>query len=287
MGNVIESIKMPGPDIKVYGPLLRMIHDELGYHRGTFQAFPYDWRQSNVRSAAELARFMGQKVAEGVERFYILAHSMGGIVTRLALQSPGNSALLNRVSGYVQIATPVRGSSLAYASLRRGPSFHPLFDRVRNVIARLAPLTLHDLLDSLSGCDSMFQLLPPPDDKILQRQSGLASSAFDADVWPPQYSQSLGRAKAVHAPIQAPPQCQYRTILSDGVDTDYRYLVDTDFDIVRALPQARGDGTVCEHSARAGSDSPGLVTVSSHVPHDQLPNRASVFDMIVKGGWLG
>jgi len=286
VGKVIESITKPGGEIKVYGPMLGMIRDKLGYQEGEFHAFGYDWRQSNVDTAADLARFIRQKVASGVEKFSIIAHSMGGIVTRLALQDSGNADLLTRLCSYVQIATPVRGSSLAYAGLKRGPTFHPLFDRIRDIITRLAPLRLHDLLDSLGGCDSMFQLLPPEDEKILRKKSGLLSDPFDHSAWPPQYQGALTRAQAVHTPIQAVPPCEHYIVLSDGLDTDYSYLVDLDFDIVDIFQQAPGDGTVCGYSARAGSADKTRVTLNAPIPHDELPNDARVFDMIVNGRWL-
>ena len=286
VGNVIESIKKPGSDIQVYGPLLRNLRSELGSD-AVFDAFGYDWRLSNMDSATELARFMANKVAAGIDRFLIIAHSMGGVVARLAFRDPRNSDLLRRVSGYVQIATPVRGSSRAYESLKRGPSLNPVFDRVRSAINRVAPLKLHDLLESMSGCHSLFQLLPPPDDRILAKESGLNASAFEPGVWPPQYDTAVEAAKSVHRDLQATPTCPHVTILSNGISTTYRYLVDMDFDIIRAFAGAGGDGTVCEHSASAGSDAGAVKTLNAPVAHDQLPNRASVFDIIVKEGWLG
>jgi pimeloyl-ACP methyl ester carboxylesterase len=288
VGNVIESIKTPWPGgIKVYGPALRMIRERLGYDTGTFQAFPYDWRQSNVESATKLARFMRQKIEEGIHRFSILAHSMGGIVTRLTLQDSKNSDLLSRMSGYVQIATPVRGSSKAYFMVKHGPAFYPLFDRIRYMIDGLASSRLHALLDGLGGWDSIFQLLPPPDEKILKKQSGIWNGCFDPDVWPRQYGCSLDMARAVHASIQAVPQWRHYTIVSNGVNTDHSYQVDDDFDIIRPHLQAGGDGTVVEDSAQSGSDSDGLIIMSEHIRHDQLQNREDVFDMILKEGWLG
>ena len=50
--------------------------------------------------------------------------------------------------------------------------------------------------------------------------------------------------------------------------------------------QAPGNGTVCEYSARAGSDDRRAVILHEPIAHDELPNDARVFDMIVNGGWL-
>jgi pimeloyl-ACP methyl ester carboxylesterase len=287
VGRVIEFIEGLGLKINVYGPMLRMIRERLGDDPQTFHAFAYDWRQSNMDSAAQLAQFVRSKVNEGIDRFAVIAHSMGGIVTRLALGNSANSDLLARLSGYVQIATPVLGSSKAIASLKLGPSFHPVFDRVRNMMAHLEPSRFNGLLQSLGDCDSIFQLLPPPTERVLIKESGLLASPFDSGVWPHNYQPSLDRAKTVHTPIQASPTFPHHTILSGDVETDYRYLVDLDFNIVQALPLAGGDGTVCEHSAGFGSDKKTLVRIDRQIPHDKLPNDRKVFDMIFGRGWLG
>ena len=284
IGSVIEFISGIGTK-PVYGKLLRLIRDRFG--ETGFHAFPYDWRQTNVKSAEELANFIRVKAASGVERFSIIAHSMGGLVTRLALHDPRNLDLLPRLSGYVQIATPVWGSSKSYATLKRGPDFSGLFEWIVSQIQWTSPRKLHDLLDSLGSCDAIFQLLPPPDEKMLRKESGSLASPFDTGVWSTQYMPSIGRAKAIHAQIRMAPPCKHYTILSNDIDTDYGYEVDRDFNILKPLPQSGGDGTVCEHSAGAASDRETLFILSRKLKHDELPNDIEVFDTIVNSGWLG
>ena len=50
----------------------------------TLFVFPYDWRRSNFANARLLNSFISEKVP-GDERFDIVAHSMGGLVTRIFL----------------------------------------------------------------------------------------------------------------------------------------------------------------------------------------------------------
>jgi hypothetical protein len=76
---------------------------------------------------------MRGKIANGTERFIIISHSRGGLVTRLVLR---NADLAQRVQQYAQIAAPVLGSSKAYATMKRGPEIHALFDRYRESRSR-------------------------------------------------------------------------------------------------------------------------------------------------------
>lgn len=283
-GRVIDSIKSRAlPDLHVYRGILGQIH-ELGYDSRSFVAFGYDWRKSNAVSASKLAGFMRAKMENGTERFIIAAHSMGGLVTRLMLR---DEDLAQRVERYVQIATPVRGSSRAYATLKRGPEIHALFDRCREMLTHLHPGTLHDLLESLSACSSLFELLPPAGTRFLEKPAGQWADAFTEDVWPPQLEREIEHAKSLHDSFQAVPTCPHTTIFSTGVmSTPYSYSVDNSYNIVSDHPGTNGDGTVTWGSASCGCETASQVEIGEPIRHDQIPNAASVLAMLVSRGWL-
>ncbi|MEM9432955.1 MAG: hypothetical protein AAGA12_03475 [Pseudomonadota bacterium] len=85
-------------DIGFYGPLIDfMVGDKSFKDVVTGQdifgdytegedlfVFAYDWRRSNFSNAQKLNDFVKEKIPDG-ERFDIVAHSMGGLVTRLFL----------------------------------------------------------------------------------------------------------------------------------------------------------------------------------------------------------
>ncbi|MEM9123956.1 MAG: alpha/beta fold hydrolase [Pseudomonadota bacterium] len=106
-----------------YGPLLAFL-SRIGYGDAptdtahAFHVFDYDWRLSNTVNAKRLAAFIDTVVTEtGVPKVDILAHSMGGLVTRLYLQAnPGHP-----IRHFIAMGTPHGGSTdmlkIAYEGL--------------------------------------------------------------------------------------------------------------------------------------------------------------------------
>jgi len=117
-------------------------------HYTCFQ-FPYDWRRSSVENAALLDQFIREKKrvveAENLKRFGtrgevkfdIVAHSMGGLLTRYFLRYgsqplPHNGGLprltwegARHVDKVVLVATPNAGSSLAMQQINDGLALIP------------------------------------------------------------------------------------------------------------------------------------------------------------------
>jgi pimeloyl-ACP methyl ester carboxylesterase len=88
--------------------------DGLGLIEGkTFFPFAYDWRADNRSSADSLERFIRQVIKD--KRLRFIAHSMGGIVTRLMLKK--HKDLLVRTDVLFQVASPIGGSAVAFAAL--------------------------------------------------------------------------------------------------------------------------------------------------------------------------
>jgi len=92
-------------DKNVYGDLIDSINNMPEYEIGdNFFIFPYDWRFDNIETAESLASFVDERVSPG-EKVDIIAHSMGGLVTRLYANSHPD-----KVDKAIFIATPHHGS---------------------------------------------------------------------------------------------------------------------------------------------------------------------------------
>jgi hypothetical protein len=193
---------------KAYLNILRMLgvggyrDEELGMggaidygdrHFNCFQ-FPYDWRRDNAENARRLHKFLLQRKAYieaerkqrfGIEepvKFDIVAHSMGGLVSRYYLrygdQGPainGNAPELNwagceHVDRLIMIGTPNNGSAKSLKAAHEGFSFSFLLDSFPSGLVASLP--------------SIYQLLPNgPTYIVYDEQSGEALNHFDVETW--------------------------------------------------------------------------------------------------------
>ena len=71
-------------NVPVYSTLIRFLSDSLGYQEGAnLHVFYYDWRRTNFATAKHLSEFIQDRV--GDQQFDLIAHSMGGLVSRIML----------------------------------------------------------------------------------------------------------------------------------------------------------------------------------------------------------
>jgi hypothetical protein len=225
----------------------------------------YDWRQDLDDLASAFAARVRADAAPAIS---IVAHSMGGLIARRALLSPG----LAHVHRLVTLGTP-HGGSFGAAQAIRGT--YP-------VVRRLAALDrLHDAeflaARVFSTFPSLHQMLPPPG-------PGQPLDLFDADNWPqsgPRPARPLlagGRAFAAQLPA-AEARCiaicgtQQRTVTGVRlIDDDFHYLVSD-----------AGDGTVPLASAQlAGSDNYYVRCEHSALPRSATVARA-VLELLRRG----
>lgn len=107
----------------------------------TVTVFPYDWRKNNIKQIDELA----QKIDRNADEIIVVAHSMGGIVSKLFLTSDKYPELSSKVSKLITMGTPWNGSAEAYSKLRFGAGINGIRERVKPLIERY---------------ESVYQLLP-------------------------------------------------------------------------------------------------------------------------------
>ncbi len=144
---------------KIYGRITELL-DEYLFDQRNYFAFPYDWRASNIENAKKLKMRLcaiRNQVAEA--QIYIIAHSMGGLVTKRLLTEKDYADCPNGkkldIRGVALIATPHLGTPRTLAALVQSYSFFghdtlaKAFDYLGGAISR-----------SALSFDSTFELLP-------------------------------------------------------------------------------------------------------------------------------
>jgi pimeloyl-ACP methyl ester carboxylesterase len=103
------------PGVHVYDSLMQTLKNE-GFD--VYVAF-YDWRKSNQDSAFQFlkAKIDEVKVLTGTSKVDIVAHSMGGLISRYYIQS---DQFENDVERFVMLGVPNNGSSDAYSPWEGG-----------------------------------------------------------------------------------------------------------------------------------------------------------------------
>ncbi|HEV2882599.1 MAG TPA: hypothetical protein VGX24_15090 [Pyrinomonadaceae bacterium] len=204
---IVETAKLArlAPDIYVYYELLNALRRFGNYRDGdwdnpppegdrdTFYVFPYDWRRDNVESAQLLIRRIEElkrKLGRPDLRFNIVAHSMGGLVSRYAAMygdadlPAGDSvpqptwAGARHIKKIFMFGTPNEGTMEAFATLLEGYSIN---EGLRRRIRLLNKLSREDAVT----IPSIYQLLPHPEAVrfLDQNLAPLEVDFYDPDVW--------------------------------------------------------------------------------------------------------
>lgn len=177
-----------------YHSILRVLEEAGGYVRAEpgdpilpdrrhYYVFAYDWRQDNALSARKLSYFIERIRADHRDpglKVDIVAHSMGGLITRYYLRYgevdtlddndfPVTMAGARRVRRVVLLGTPNLGSVEALKSLIAGRKIG---------WTRVPP-------EVLATMPSMYQLLPHAITDWLVTTQGrmLAWDQFDVEIW--------------------------------------------------------------------------------------------------------
>jgi len=99
----------PGVAWGFYGQFVQDLQAQrFGRYQTPVYVIGYDWRQNNRTSGDAVARRINEILEiEGVDRFILISHSMGGLVTRACLKN--NADVAGKLMGVVHIAQPVHG----------------------------------------------------------------------------------------------------------------------------------------------------------------------------------
>lgn len=269
-------------------------------HYTCFQ-FAYDWRRSNVENAALLKAFMDERRIYLLERyrqdygpgdydikFNIVAHSMGGLLTRYFLRYgdaplPADGSLpkltwagADYVANAILVGTPNAGSVDALSELVHGsrpapivkpyppalvgtlPAVYELMPRARHgavVIDENADARVEDITNVATWRRFNWGLLDPGEDRLL---AALLPDAADADerraIAEDHLAKCLSNARqfwaALDAPTAGPPAgLDLYLYAGDAIQTAGTLSVDSETGDLTTFRTCPGDGTVTRYSA--------------------------------------
>ena len=217
----------------------------------------YDWRLG----LDELGRGLAERIRRERSRAMIVAHSMGGLVSRAAMSNEG----LDHVERVVLLGTPNTGSFAPVLALRG----------VYAVVRKIARLSHTQTAESLaaevfSTFPSLYHLLPTS-------TGDAGPDFFDAAAWPANGPQPnaplLARARAVLNGLASGDQ-RFVNIIGAGQETVTR-ATRRNGEFVYTITR-QGDGTV----PVAFAELPGARRYYTSVAHSDLARDAVVAQAI-------
>lgn len=228
---------------------LKLRLDAAGFHTGLYC---YDWRADIASAGAALAAHIR---ALGSATVSIVAHSMGGLLARAALQHRG----MERVRLVVTLGTPHRGTIAAVQALR---ATYP-------TVRRLAALDPRHSAEELT--ERVFRTFPSLYDLLPTSEALTDLDLFDAAHWPRGGPQpDLTALQAAGTAPRRPPlaDARFHAIAGTGqrtatilrrIDDEFEYEIGSDGDGTVAvasatLPGGRNWFDVCEHSGLPRSE---------------------------------
>lgn len=217
--------------------------------------FAYDWRLGVQRSGARFAAALRRDGRPAC----IVAHSLGGLVTRAALAQPG----LPDISQLVLLGVPATGSYAAVQALRG----------TYTVVRKLAQLDRHH--DAATLARDVFASFPSLYDLLPRDTTARDTDFFDRAQWPaaglgpePRLLQAARRRGLAAAGGTIP--CA--SVVGVGTPTVVQARLSADRSEFEYQISADGDGTVPADSARAG----GGALYYTRVAHSDLPRDAGI-----------
>ena len=249
--------------VVIYSYLKLKLHLRAAGFAASFH--DYDWRLG----VDELGRSFAERLGnEPCERLAIVAHSMGGLVSRAAVVLPG----AERVQRVILLGTPNYGSFAAIQALRGTYA----------VVRKLARLAGDATAESLSG--EVFNTFPSLYHMLPASCASDGTDLFDAKAWPTSGPRPdpalLEHARTVQGRL-AQPDSRFTCIVGIGQETVTSVRRRND-DFVYTITR-HGDGTVPAISAAL----PGAPTHCAPVAHSDLTRdpvvAAAVIDLLTEG----
>lgn len=266
--------------------------------------FPYyDWRKDVESLSNQLLDYVDEvRTKAGASRVDIMAHSMGGMVTRTALAQPRSAGKVRRV---ITLGTPILGAPKILGMLEyQTPCFTevPIFGCITN------PATAQQILTNFP---STYQILPGPNyDKaeasplVIDRDTngdgkpeGVQSYAqWSAIVRAHRNAQLMTQNQQYHQTYDqmalADPQVEFYRIIGSAVGTPTQireytscFLWTFNCRVAYEIKTTGGDGTIPLHSADVYNPAKGVdyrngITNAyiANVTHGDLPKNQAVLD---------
>jgi pimeloyl-ACP methyl ester carboxylesterase len=271
-GNLRQlSLVGGGKDIEPLGViLLAYLKLKLRLKQAGFDTsfHPFDWRQGIPSLGRELAARIRRETGQeaGREDLYLVAHSMGGLVSRAAFKQLTEKGEDTKVRRLVMLGTPNFGS---FSPVQALSGSHAL---IKRVAALDVPNSLEDLINEVFNTfPGLYQMLPAP-----EKFSGV--DLFNPAIWPPSgmgpRAELLAEAPKVQAAMA--PGNDLFTLIA-GINQETVVSVRKAGDEFVYTTSREGDGTV----PLAFAQLAGVTTYFVEEQHGSLPNNADVARAVI------
>jgi pimeloyl-ACP methyl ester carboxylesterase len=235
--------------------------------------FPYDWRRNIEYNADQLHKSLEHWAGGTKRKFTLLAHSMGGLVSRTYMARHAKAAE-QRVKRLVMMGTPNFGSTNAIETLFTGNSLMATVDKLSKENGMI------DVVRSLPG---VYNLLPaPPECFPSARAYPMNWDLYNAKTWqiPAIQQKHLDSTRSLYLALgKSDPQvpmveiagCNLDTLVGMDNSLDAAQKVELKPNRVQSGDDS-GDGTVPLWSARL----PRAELFYIQEKHADLPNNREV-----------
>jgi len=235
----------------VYAPVIAHL-EQLGYAEGrNLFVFAYDWRRSVFENAERLAAFVSEKVPDPAQRVDIVAHSMGGLISRVYALRFGGAP---RIARLLSAGSPFLGSAKVFETLEGG------WGTLNYLMGGLTAVR-----QTMLSFPSLFELMPRYTPCCIADKIGTSFDPTEAATWralswegvDPDRMAALkvaaARAQELDALMRSPLPPQLEDVLIIGVDqrTPERVALLSSGKTTTLQVQTTwaGDGTVLRQSA--------------------------------------
>jgi pimeloyl-ACP methyl ester carboxylesterase/tetratricopeptide (TPR) repeat protein len=236
-----KAVRPDGPVASAYGDLavyLSRTHEVI--------PFAYDWRRSILDAASELAGAVDERLQNCDRPVRIIAHSMGGLVTRgMIAQHPEVWERMRARQGsrVLMLGTPNSGS---YSIPRLLANQHRMIKWLARADYRN---NAYRLLAIMSEFPGVLELMPVTEDGRFFKNSTWSQftrilGREDDQPWQHPTSEALGRAAHTWDILNSVTFDQERVFYIAGRANETPAKMTTDGGKVRFLATSRGDGEV-------------------------------------------
>jgi tetratricopeptide (TPR) repeat protein len=264
----MRKLRLERPDVDTDG-LVESHYEKLYQHLSVqhrVEPFPYDWRDSVDKAAHRLAKVLRQELAAHARPVRIIAHSMGGLVSRamITLHPDLWRAMTERGGRLVMLGTPNHGS------------YDPVLVMTQRhrLMKALALIDKEHDLDQLTGIvrayAGLLELLPskPPGQDLLSLPAWDVLGAFRPA------EEALARARELRRRLAETPIDPRHLVYVAGRARKTAASVEIEGDRIAFLYTRRGDGTVPWDLGLLE----GVDTYYVEAKHGQLPNHQGAFE---------
>lgn len=262
-----KEVRAERPLDRTYGDLMAFLSN-----KHDVEAFAFDWRLSMQEEAKRFAARLSDQLRASDQPVRILAHSMGGLVTRLAFAQSVDlweRFRARRGNRLVMLGTPNRGSfSIVRLLMAR--------ERTTKMLALLDFRNSEtDLLSFIRRFPGILELLPLDDHlDVFDAQTWQALKSADRSDWPSPVTSDLAIARSTWQQLgRAPTDGQRMVYVAGAADATPIGIEFGDGQSVRFIATAQGDGRV----PWATGVLPDVPTYYVPASHGDLPSHEHAF----------